>query len=95
MIIFGIISLLVPLLIIAIHALTSDDVKPSIIGVCTLIMSVAILSLTQGVLKERLELEKEIAIECLKGNNPYKMEIRYELQDSIYAPVDTIYIKIK
>lgn len=37
--------------------------------------------------------EKETAIECHKGNNPYKMEIRYELQDSIYIPVDTVYIK--
>lgn len=39
--------------------------------------------------------EKIAAIQCLKGNNPYKMEIRYELKDSIYIPVDTVYIKIK
>ena len=39
--------------------------------------------------------EKEVAIKCLEGNNPYKMEIRYELKDSIYIPVDTVYIKIK
>jgi len=39
--------------------------------------------------------EKEVAVECHKGNNPYKMEIRYELQDSIYIPIDTVYIKIK
>lgn len=38
--------------------------------------------------------EKETAIECLKGNNPYKMEIRYELQDSVYVPIDTVYIKL-
>ena len=37
--------------------------------------------------------EKETAIECLKDNNPYRMEIRYELQDSVYVPIDTVYIK--
>jgi uncharacterized membrane protein YeiB len=39
--------------------------------------------------------EKGNYIQALKGNNPYKMEIRYELKDSIYIPVDTLYIKIK
>ena len=39
--------------------------------------------------------EKETAIKCLQGNNPYKMEIQYELRDSMYIPVDTIYVKIK
>lgn len=39
--------------------------------------------------------EKETAIKCLKGNNPYKMEIQYELKDSMYIPIDTIYVKIK
>ena len=34
---------------------------------------------------------KETAIECHKGNNPYKQQIVYELQDSIQIPVDTIY----
>ena len=33
--------------------------------------------------------------ESLKGNNPYKMEIRYELQDSIYIPKDTVFTKIE
>ena len=37
--------------------------------------------------------EKDTAIKCSKDNNPYKMEIRYELKDSIYVPTDTIYIK--
>lgn len=32
--------------------------------------------------------------ECLKGNNPYKMEIQYELKDSVYVPVDTIFVKV-
>ena len=35
--------------------------------------------------------EKDTAIKCLNDNNPYKMEIRYELKDSIYVPKDTIY----
>ena len=43
-----------------------------------------------------LAVEEEIAYkESLKGNNPYKMEIRYELQDSIYIPKDTIFTKIE
>lgn len=37
--------------------------------------------------------ERDTAIKCLKDNNPYKMEIRYELKDSVYVPKDTIYIK--
>jgi Mn2+/Fe2+ NRAMP family transporter len=37
--------------------------------------------------------ERDTAIKCLKDNNPYKMEIVYELKDSVYVPKDTIYIK--
>jgi Mn2+/Fe2+ NRAMP family transporter len=37
--------------------------------------------------------EKDTAIKCLNDNNPYKMEIVYELKDSVYVPKDTIYIK--
>ena len=38
--------------------------------------------------------EKYTAIKCLKGNNPYKMEIKYfKINDSTYIPVDTNYIK--
>ena len=39
--------------------------------------------------------EKLAYKESLRGNNPYKMEIRYELQDSIYIPKDTIFTKIE
>ena len=43
-----------------------------------------------------LAVEEEIAYkESLKGNNPYKMEIRYELQDSIFYPKDTVFTKIE
>ena len=37
--------------------------------------------------------ERDTAIKCLNGNNPYKMVINYEKHDSIYVPTDTIYIK--
>ena len=36
--------------------------------------------------------ENDTTIKCLNDNNPYKMEIRYELKDSIYVPKDTIYV---
>ena len=39
--------------------------------------------------------EKDTAIKCLQDKNPYKMEIRYELKDSVYVPKDTIYIRKK
>lgn len=32
--------------------------------------------------------------ECLKGNKPYRMEIQYELKDSVYVPVDTVFAKV-
>jgi hypothetical protein len=38
--------------------------------------------------------EKGTTIRCLKNNPPYKMEIKYELKDSVYIPCDTIYVKI-
>ena len=39
--------------------------------------------------------ENDTAIKCLQDKNPYKMEIRYELKDSVYVPKDTIYIRKK
>ena len=39
--------------------------------------------------------EKLAYKESLKSNNPYKMEIRYELQDSILFPKDTVFTKIE
>ena len=38
---------------------------------------------------------KDGCVQTLKGQPPYKMEIRYELRDSVYVPVDTTYVKIK
>lgn len=33
--------------------------------------------------------------EALKGNNLYKMEIRYDMKDSAYVPSDTVFVLIK
>ena len=33
--------------------------------------------------------------EALKGNNIYKMEIRYYMKDSAYVPSDTVFVLIK
>lgn len=67
--------------------LSKDDHFPIVM----LLVAIAILG---GILLASEIQKKETAIECLKGNNPYKMKVRYELQDSIYIPVDTIYIKL-
>lgn len=32
--------------------------------------------------------------ESLKGNNIYKMEIKYEMKDSVYIPTDTVFVLI-
>lgn len=37
-------------------------------------------------------IREEAYINSLKGKNPYKMEIRYGLKDSLYIPKDTVYI---
>jgi hypothetical protein len=38
---------------------------------------------------------KHASIDALNGKFHYKIEIKYVLQDSIYVPIDTTYIKIK
>ena len=56
------------------------------------ILSLVITSLLVGAIAITAYTTKEVtAIECLKGNNPYKEQIVYEWQDSIQVPVDTIY----
>ena len=57
--------------------------------VCILSAITALMFFLGGYMKS----EKDTAIKCSKDENPYKMEIRYELKDSIYVPKDTIYIK--
>ena len=56
------------------------------------ILSLAITILLVGAIAITTCITKEVtAIDCLKGNNPYKEQIVYEWQDSIQVPVDTIY----
>ena len=56
------------------------------------LLYLAITSLLVGAIAITTYITKEVtAIECLKGNNPYKEQIVYEWQDSIQVPVDTIY----
>ena len=74
-------------------AFTSDDSEGTVIGGLAAIAGILIVGLFLTILINTTE--EETAIECLKGNNPYKMEIQYELKDSVYIPVDTIYVKIK
>ena len=41
-------------------------------------------------------LTEEVAYkEALVGNNIYKMEIKYEIKDSVYVPSDTNFVLIK
>ena len=56
--------------------------------VCMTSALIAIMFYLGGYVKS----EKDTAIKCLKGSNPYKMEIIYELKDSVYVPKDTIYV---
>ena len=56
------------------------------------IISLTITSLCVGAVVVTAYITREVtAIDCLKGNNPYKEQIVYEWQDSIQVPVDTIY----
>lgn len=56
--------------------------------VCLIVALIVIMFYLSGYLNSK----KDTAIKCLKDNNPYKMEIRYELKDSVYVPKDTIYV---
>lgn len=40
-------------------------------------------------------MEYEAEKRCLNNKFKYKMEIKYQLKNSIYVPTDTIYVKIK
>ena len=59
--------------------------------VCVFSALIAVMFFLGGYLKS----ENDTAIKCLQDKNPYKMEIRYELKDSVYVPKDTIYIRKK
>ena len=56
--------------------------------ICIITTLITVMSFLGGYIKS----EKNTAIKCLNGNNPYKMEIIYELKDSVYIPKDTIYV---
>ena len=56
--------------------------------VCVISALIAVMFFLSGYMMS----EKDTAIKCLNDNNPYKMEIIYELKDSIYVSKDTIYI---
>ena len=90
MIVFLIITLFLGIGITAITYLYKEQEFPS------LFMLIGIIFIFSSSFCLGLAVEEEIAYkESLKGNNPYKMEIRYELQDSIYIPKDTIFTKIE
>ncbi len=56
--------------------------------VCIVTTLITVMSFLSGYMIS----QKNTAIKCLNGNNPYKMEIIYELKDSVYIPKDTIYV---
>ena len=64
-----------------------DEIDTFIVSIFSTL--IAVMFFLGGYMKS----EKDTAIKCSKYENPYKMEIRYELKDSIYVPKDTIYIK--
>ena len=65
-------------------------------GFPSLFMLIGIILICSSSFCLGLAVEEEIAYkESLRGNNPYKMEIRYELQDSIYIIKDTVFTKIE
>lgn len=89
MLVLGIILIAVAIIGAFIYMLVSKD------SFSSSVLALLILTLWGTLLLTEYVVEKETATKCLKGNNPYKMEIRYELQDSIYTPIDTVYIKIR
>ena len=88
MFILGIILLVIAVIGAFIYIMSSEDAYSPLVMFILLVMFWGTVLFIEHIQ------EKETAIECLNGNNPYKMEIRYELQDSIYIPVDTVYIKL-
>ena len=87
MLVFGFIFLSIALIGLCIYIAKSKDNHADIlVYLCSSLIIGFILIISHFQ-------EKETAIKALKGNNPYTMEIRYELKDSVYVPVDTIYIK--
>ena len=89
MIALGIILFVAGLAILIYYIIISkDDYSPLLIFI--------VLAISGGITILAAELnEQDTAVKCLKGHNPYKMVIKYELKDSVYIPIDTVYTKIK
>ena len=75
---------------LAAYSIINLDVEGNLF-VCIFSTLIAVMFFLGGYLKS----EKDTAVKCLQDKNPYKMEIRYELKDSVYVPKDTIYIRKK
>lgn len=69
------------------YSIINSDIEENAF-VCVISALIAIMFYLSGYGQSK----KDTAIKCLKDNNPYKMEIIYELKDSVYVPKDTIYI---
>lgn len=82
------VAFILSILILIIYASIRDAKYSFIVVVLTSIIVVSTILLLD-------EAIKETAVKCLKGHNPYKMDIKYELKDSVYIPIDTVYTKIK
>jgi len=87
--ILGLIIMIISYIIIGIFISDLNNTTTIILVLCLIALVIGVTMTTYSTTKE------EIAIECLKGNNPYKMKIKYELKDSIYIPSDTIYVEIE
>ena len=89
MIALGIILLVIGLAILSYYIITSkDDHSPILVFIMFIIVCASLMLVTKTE-------EQNTAVRCLKGHNPYKMVIKYELKDSVYIPIDTVYTKIK
>jgi len=60
------------------------------------LLTIFLMGFWGGNIVTKMVLEPKIAIECLRGNNPYCMEIIYKThvvnQDTLYS-VDTLFVK--
>jgi hypothetical protein len=91
MIIFGSCVLVIGFtMVLIINNIDTDSIIKTIITIAGGLLIACGSIITFGV-----AIEKDTYINSLKGNNPYKMEIRYEFKDFIYTPKDTIYINTK
>jgi hypothetical protein len=92
MIVLGIILFIIGIISLLILKFNNKISK----GKVFLLLFIAFIDIALGMLViEEVIIEKRTAIQCFRGKNPYKMEIRYEKKDSLYVPKDTVFFKIK